>query len=140
MSSLALDGSSTNVAVVGDIAYVSARGAGLHIVDIAELENPVLLTTIPGSPDDVAADSELLLVLEVGADDALRAFDVTTPAEPRELLVPPGTRNDVFGGVALDDGLAVVSGGAVDMIVLGVSNLDDIRIFPPGPRTWASLK
>ncbi len=76
MSNLALDGSSTNVTVVGDIA---------------DLENPVLLTTIPGSSDDVAANGELLLVLEVGADDDLRAFDVTTPAEPRELLVRRGS-------------------------------------------------
>ena len=129
MSNLPLDGSSTNVIVVGDIAYISARGAGLNIVDIADLENPVLLATIPGSSDDVAANGELLLVLEVGADIALRAFDVTTPAEPRELLVPPGIRSDIFGGVALEDGLAIVSGGSADMTILNVSNLNDIRII-----------
>lgn len=129
MSNLPLDGSSTHVIVVGDIAYISARGAGLNIVDIADLENPVLLTTIPGSSDDVAANGELLLVLEVGADIALRAFDVTTPAEPRELLVPPGIRSDIFGGVALEDGLAIVSGGSADMTILNVSNLNDIRII-----------
>ncbi len=88
-----------------------------------------MLTTIPGSPDDVAADGDLLLVLEVGAENALRAFDVSTPAEPRELLVPPGIRSDIFGGVAIEAGLAVVSGGSADMTVLDVSNLNDIQIL-----------
>ena len=134
MANLDLDGSSTNVSLAGDIAYLSARGAGLHIVDIADLENPVLLTTIPGSPDDLAAEGDLLLVLEVGADNALRAFDVSEPAEPRELLVPPGIRSDTFGGVSLDNGLAVVSGGSADMTVLDVSNINNIQILSTQPK------
>ncbi|MDP6507711.1 MAG: hypothetical protein QF719_02160 [Chloroflexota bacterium] len=128
VANLPLDGSSTNVALADNLAYLSAKGAGLHVVDVGDIDNPVLITTIPGSPDDVVVEGDLLLVLHVGDDIPLRAYDMSEPAEPRELLVPPGIRCETFGGVAVENGLAVVSGGDAPMTVLDVSSPEDIQI------------
>ena len=134
ITTLKLDGNSTNVTVSGDFAFVSAIGAGIHVVDVSEPGNPELVTTIPGSPDDLVASGDVLLVVEINAENPLKAYDISNPASPREVAVPAGISATQFAGVDAEEGLAVVSGGTSNMSVLDISDVDQITLVGSLPK------
>jgi hypothetical protein len=134
ITTLKLDGNSTNVSVSGDFAFVTAKGAGVHVVDVSEPGRPALITTLPGNPDDLVTSGDVLLVLEINAEYPLKAYDISDPSAPREVDVPAGISATQFSGVDADDGLAVVSGGTSNMSVLDISDVDRITLVGSLPK------
>jgi hypothetical protein len=121
---LTLPGFPNGVAVSGDTVYVAAGGAGLHVVDVSDLEHPVWIGTAdtPGNADDVRAAGGYAYVADGPA--GLQIIDVSDPAHPRisGSVDTPGDATDV----ALLGSLALVADGPAGLQVIDIS-------VPPAP-------
>lgn len=77
-------GGSASLTIVGDVAFVSANAAGLHVFDISNIEAPVLEGTIatPGNVLFVAPATDLLYVAEgAGGVQAIRTGPLPQPTK-----------------------------------------------------------
>jgi hypothetical protein len=81
---LPLPGFQNAVAVAGDFAFVASGGAGLSVVDVTNLQAPVLIAqaATPGSANDVRVAGAVAYVAE---DVGLQLVDVSDPAHPARL-------------------------------------------------------
>jgi hypothetical protein len=123
---LPLPGATNMVAVEGDHAYVAGGAAGLNVVDVSNLEQPLLVSTrsMPGIAYGVAV--HLGFVYVAAGPAGLQVVDARTPAAPV-----------VAGGAA-------TAGDALDVVVRGgrayVADSAGLRIFDlSDPATPAPL-
>jgi len=98
LSTVALTGSSRDVLLEDDRAYVASSG-GIAIVDVADPNAPVVLGEHPvsGSALDLAQLGPRQIV--VAEWDALRGYDLTDPAEPVPLFSETVPTDDTFSRV-----------------------------------------
>ncbi len=98
LSTVALQGSSRDVLLEGDRAYVVGSG-GIAIVDIDDPGAPVVLGEHPvsGSALDLARLGPAQIV--VAEWDALRGYDLTDPAQPSPLFSETVPTDDTFSRV-----------------------------------------
>jgi hypothetical protein len=82
LSFLPLSGATNMVAVEGDHAYVAGGSAGLHVVDISDLQNPLLSATrsLPGTAYGVAVAGGFVYV--AAGSGGLQVVDARTPSAP----------------------------------------------------------
>lgn len=86
LGAVSLDGSSQQVGLVGEYAYVCGGSAGLFVVDVGDPSSPVPVDTIPngGNPSRLTRNFTLrgdVLALAEG-DAGLRFADVSDPGHP----------------------------------------------------------
>jgi len=81
---LPLPGFQNAVAVAGDFVFLASGGAGLSVVDVTNLQAPVLVAqaATPGSANDVRVAGAVAYVAE---DVGLQLMDVSDPAHPARL-------------------------------------------------------
>jgi hypothetical protein len=119
------EGSSSALAVAGDVAFVALGAAGLQLVDVSDPHAPVDLSLLD-TPGEVSA-VEVVGGLAYVADGpgGLRIVDVSDPAAPVELgsTVTPG------GAV----GLSVV--GGIVWVAAGSGGLQSIDVSDPSAPT-----
>jgi uncharacterized protein YjdB len=117
---LQLPGFANGVDVNGDYAYVAAGNAGLHVVDVSDLEAPVLQGTVntPGNANDVRVEDDLAYIAD-GAN-GLQIVDVSNPAAPVLLgeRDTPGTATDLV----VRGNLVYVADGSAGLRVIDASN------------------
>ncbi|HEX3125695.1 MAG TPA: Ig-like domain-containing protein [Thermoanaerobaculia bacterium] len=117
---LPLPGFPNGVAVSGDHAYVASGAAGLHVVDVSNLDAPVLRGTAntPGNANDVRVEGNLAYVAD-GAS-GLQIVDVANPSAP--VIVgakdTPGTATDLV----VSGNLVYLADGAAGLQVIDVTN------------------
>ena len=123
-----LPGLAVQVAYREPYVFVAGQNGGVHIVEVVRDEQPVHVGTLEGAADFVTVHGDLLLALDVGVENPLRAWNIATPQLPIELRVEPGIRAEKFSSIALEGPLAVVSGGTAPMSVLDTSDPSRIAI------------
>lgn len=120
LASLNIPGTTNNVEVSGDFAYVAAGAAGLQIVNVADRSAPVIAGSLdtPGNAQDVQVIGNLAYVAD-GAS-GLRIIDVTNPNAPvsRGVLDTPGDAQDVV----VNGSRAFVADGASGLRIIDVTN------------------
>ena len=126
--SLPLPGLAVQLAYREPYVYVADQAAGVHIVEVARDQQPVQVGTVGDAADFVAADGDLLLALSVGAEEPLRAWNISAPSMPVEVPVEPGVEARKFSSVSLEGPLGVVSGGTAPMSVLDLSDPGRVRL------------
>ncbi len=104
LSFIRIPGYPNGVAVQDDYAYVAAGGRGLYVVDVSDLEAPVIAGSveIPGNANDVRVDGGWVYLAAGSA--GLAIVDVADPAAPSLAAALD------LGGTAID--LAVADGRA----------------------------
>jgi hypothetical protein len=121
----------------GDIAYVSSDAAGLQVVDISDVHNPVLMGSFDtaGSTDAVTVAGNYAHV--TAFHEGLIVLDISDPANP----TVAGSFHEVFqfGDVAVSGDLAFIQTGTTGeqhLRLYDVSDLGNIfeldRILLPG--------
>ncbi|MES1243886.1 MAG: Ig-like domain-containing protein [Acidobacteriota bacterium] len=120
LSFLALPGFPNGVAVSGDQAYVASGAAGLHVVDVSSLDEPVLRGTAntPGNANDVRVEGDLAYVAD--GPSGLQVIDVSDPSAPSIVgsRDTPGTATDLV----VRGNFVYVADGAAGLQVIDVSN------------------
>jgi hypothetical protein len=78
----ALDGEARDVAFAAGFAYVAAADAGLHVVNVSDPAQPLLVATVdtPGQARGVAVSSDLVFVADLL--EGLLVVDASDPAAP----------------------------------------------------------
>jgi hypothetical protein len=76
-----------SVAVAGDRAYCGRGSAGVQVIDLSDLANPVAITTFdtPGSANGTDVGDDLTTVYVAMGNDGLGIYDVTDPLAPISL-------------------------------------------------------
>ncbi|MBV1857299.1 MAG: hypothetical protein KUG77_02730 [Nannocystaceae bacterium] len=95
-STLALEGTSRDVLIEGDRAYVATSG-GLAVVELGETPKVLAQHEVSGSPLDLAALGPRQVV--VAEWDALRGYDLSEPDELRPLFSETVPTDDSFSRV-----------------------------------------
>ena len=107
-----------NCCASDDVAFVTARGAGMFIVDISNPQRPELITSWQvehQSLEDVAVHDDLLVVS--AHQDGLLFLDVSDPARPEEIGVFEEMEN--CWEIAFDeDGTLFVADGDGGLVVM----------------------
>ncbi|MCP3962159.1 MAG: hypothetical protein GY719_30315 [bacterium] len=115
LSSLLLPGHPNSVAVNGDYAYVASGGRGLQVVDVTDLQAPILAGGIrtPGNANDVQVVGDYAYIAD--GTRGLAVLDISDPANP------------TIVAQAFD------SGNATDLVVRAgrayVANSAGLRVF-----------
>jgi hypothetical protein len=113
---------SPEVAVVGDLAYVTVGEEGLRIIDVSNPATPVEIGALdtPGFASGVTGVNDVAYVADGGT--GLRIIDVTEPTAPVEIsaIDTPG----FAGTVEVVNGLAYVADGDSGLRVIDVSNAE----------------
>ena len=121
LSALTLPGSTNNVDVSGDFAYVAAGSAGLHVVNIANRSAPVLVASFdtPGNANDVRVVGSTAFVAD--GPTGLRIIDCTDPLQPQGLgaVDTPGNAQHLV----VQGGLALVADGATGLSIIAIGTL-----------------
>jgi hypothetical protein len=111
-----------NCSAYGDVAYVTARGAGMYIVDISDPGNPELITRWQAdgfSLEDAACFENRLIIS--AHQDGLFIYDVTDPREAEGLYTFEELEN--AWELALgDEGLLFVADGEGGLVILDVTD------------------
>jgi hypothetical protein len=132
IGSVATPGMSTGVSVVGDTAFIQARGPAfgddggyLHIVDISNPSSPSIIGTLDTPKEPLEYPGEVCGMTVVGdtayvADSALLIIDVSNPQLPEIIgsVTTPGFARDVM----VIDNIAYVADGSGGLQVVDVSN------------------
>ncbi len=118
-------GSNESISVVGNIAYVG-EGAGLVILDISNLNNPVVLNRLylANRVRDIFIkdDHVYVAVRETG----LFIFSITTPSAPKQIGFYPVTTGSVRVAIAGDSAYVMGYGG---FIILDISDPSSIQLL-----------
>lgn len=111
------DGAAANVAISGDIAYVTRAGEGLEVVDLRRARRVGLLPPPPGSGsiDDLAIADGLLFALDARPPGHLGVWSLADPFTPQPLDAPVAVAVGPFSGVSAAGGRVVVSGGTAEL-------------------------
>ncbi len=134
-------GNAQSVELLGDLAFVAASNAGLHEIDVSDLDNPVWLGTHPLSQDgQQMATTSLAVFIAVGGE----AIDVVRPgAALPGFAATFGTTGSVrhldwdlgYLGVGLNNGAQLVDALDPEALVLAApvsqSAFDDLRLEWP---------
>ena len=82
---LELSGPLKTVKIQNSLAYVAAGESGIHIVDIGNLSQPLLLNTISlsGSTEDISLKQNYLFA--VNATQGLQVLDISDPWKPKQI-------------------------------------------------------
>lgn len=117
---LPLPGFPNGVDVSGDFAYVAAGSAGLHVVDVSDLEAPVLSCTAntPGNANDVRIDGNLAYVAD--GPSGLQIVDVSNPAAP--VIVGQRDTPGIATDLVVRDNLVYVADGPAGLQVIDAAN------------------
>jgi hypothetical protein len=108
VSELVIDASNASIAVSGDLVFVGDSRAGIHIIDVSNRAQPVLVGVYEAERiGGVAVEGDL--VYAAGAD-GLMIIDIADPTRPRlrgchATSCPPGIQS-----LSLQNGYAYVSG------------------------------
>jgi hypothetical protein len=120
LSFVTIPGSTNNVDVSGDFAYVAAGSAGLQVISIMNRNAPTLVAAFdtPGNANDVKVIGTTAFVADGPA--GLHIIDVTDPLHPRALgtVDTPGDAQDVV----VRGSLAFVADGPTGLHLITVSN------------------
>lgn len=120
LSFVSIPGFANNVDVSGDLAFVAAGAAGLHVLDVADRRAPRIIATLDtaGNANDVRVVGPRVYV--AGGAAGLQIIDVTNPAAPALLgtLDTSGTANDVM----VVGNLAYVADGTAGLKIIDVTN------------------
>jgi len=115
-----IDGSSNNLCIVGNVAYVAAPGGSLHIIDITDPADPVEIGVYhtPGLTADVVVSENIAYVADF--DFGLRILDVSDPGNVTETgyVDTPG----IAYGVALEGSIVYVADGTGGVVTVYVSD------------------
>ena len=118
-------GTTSDVTVEGDLAYVAAGSTGLSIVNISDPENPheVGYCDTPEDALGVVISDDLAFV--AAGSSGLRIMNVSDPANPCEIgyCDTPG----IAFGVAVSDGLAFVADWSDGLRVIDISDHENPR-------------
>lgn len=132
-----LPGTLTGVEVSGDFAYVTAGDQGLHVVNVANRNAPVLVATreTSGNANDVHVAGSFVYVADGTA--GLQVVDVTDPLNPvlRGSVSGIGDAQDV----AVKGNLAFVASGSIGLQVVDVSNPDAPTSIGTASTTAAAI-
>ncbi len=116
-------GDPSNIALIGDIAYLAASDSGMVVMDISNSNEPTVITVADtlGWVHSVATSDDHLFVLHTGSQytdtgEALTIFDISGPLDldyVATILIPGSWPNDVVveGGyayVGMQDQIQVV--------------------------------
>lgn len=120
LSFLPLPGFANNVVADDTYAFVAAGEAGLHVVDVSELEHPVLVATLdtPGNANDVELKDDRLYIADGAA--GLMIVDVSLPMTP-QFVGSVDTPGDALA-VVVRDGTAYVADGGAGLTLVDVSD------------------
>ena len=114
-------GSASDVAVSGDVAYVTAGDAGLRLIDVSNPAAPHELGAwdTPGCATDVAVWGSMAYVTD--GDRGLRVIDVSELAAPHEV---GAYETPLAHGVAVSGSIAYVAAGRFlgSLRIIDVSN------------------
>lgn len=117
---VSIPGTTNNVDVSGDFAYVAAGASGLRIVNVSNRSAPILAGSLdtPGNAQDVRVIGNLAYVAD--GTSGLRIIDVTNPSAPvsRGSLDTPGDAQDV----TVKGSRAFVADGANGLQIIDVTN------------------
>ena len=116
-------GAGSDVALVGDIAYLAAGDDGLHIVDVSDPTSPTLAAVVLVDVRYVAVRGPRAYVSGGDPDARMTVLNVMDPAHPRIVAWYPSTTELNKIAVAPDAGgdpLAFVAGGSQGLLVLRV--------------------
>lgn len=107
-----------DVAVVGQLAFLAVRDAGLQVVDLTDPTDPVVIgASASCAATRVAGGGGLALVTT--SEPALRVYDMTDPSAPALLAAMPLT--GIIGGLAATGAWAVVAADPAGLMVVDVS-------------------
>lgn len=122
LTSLNIPGTTNNVDVNGNFAYVAAGSAGLQVVDVSNHSAPVIAGSVdtPGNANDVVVIGSTAFVAD--GPKGLQIIDITDPHKPslRSSVDTPGDAQDVV----IKGTRAFVADGSSGLQVIDVSNLD----------------
>lgn len=114
-----IPGFANAVAVKGSYAYVAAGASGLHVVDVSDRRNPVIVGTLntPGNANDVRVSGNLAYVADGTA--GLRVINIAKPTAPVSVgtVDTPGDAWDV----ALAGTLVYLADGSGGLKVIDAS-------------------
>lgn len=127
LSVLGLSGFPNGVDVDDGYAYVASGGAGLHVVDVFDPEQPLRLATVstPGNANDVHADGRYAYVADGGA--GLVIVDAADPSSPfvAGRADTPGVATDVV----VDGDLAFVADGSAGVTAVDVTDRESPQVL-----------
>ncbi|MBV9791030.1 MAG: hypothetical protein JOZ51_22740, partial [Chloroflexi bacterium] len=87
LASLPLTGPVYDIAIAGSRAYLAVANVGLVVVNMANLQQPSVIATVPlsgaSTPDDVEVAGTVVYLRTRG--DGLRIYDLQTPGAPEQL-------------------------------------------------------
>lgn len=90
-------GQVNDLQIVGDYAYLAVGRHGFRVVDVSDVQNPVLVSAFDtlGTANGVFVREDLAYLAD--GDEGLRVFDLENPARPREVggFITPGDAQDV---------------------------------------------
>ncbi len=90
------------VVLTGDVALLTAREAGVLVLDVSDLRAPRQIAALRTSnPFDLAVDGDRVYVT---AGAGLHVFDIAAPADPRLLSRLPNTQARIFWALEVVDG------------------------------------
>ncbi|MHA1793153.1 MAG: LVIVD repeat-containing protein, partial [Promethearchaeota archaeon] len=121
-------GNASGIHVVGDNAYLSDGGNGLHVISIQNLANPIMLSTTPAEFDRNANNVFISGTLAFAADgnDGLEIFNIRDPYSIKYLGKVDDNDGSPESGYASDvkvlDGIAFVADGKDGIEIVNVSD------------------
>ena len=106
-------GQAANLAVAGDLAYVTLADSGFAVVD---LRSGQPLATVPPatgseSVDDIAIADGLAFALDARDTGHVSVYSLRDPARPALVGTPRRVPVGPFSGISARDGLCLISGG-----------------------------
>ena len=122
-------GSSQNISMSGNLAFVAEGYAGWKVLDVTDSANPVLIHAEDSDKfvENIEVDGEKVFVMEGGTGGKLRIFNISDPTNPIEL----GSRTtDGASAIAVADTLAFLTGDDSGLSVLDIS--DPAQPYPVG--------
>ena len=120
VSRLGFSGSGQDTDVLGNYVFIAADSGGLHVADVTDRANPVLVATVLTSGpalDVVVSDS--VAYVAVGSA-GLDLIDISNPEEPT--LIQNVNTGGTAGDIELNGRLAYLGLGAFGVLILDVSD------------------
>lgn len=120
LSFISIPGFANNVDVSGNLAFVAAGSAGLHVINVTDRRAPQIIATLDttGNANDVRVVGTRVYV--AGGAAGLQIIDVSNPSAPALLgtFDTAGEANDVV----VVGNRAYVAGGTAGLQIIDVSN------------------
>lgn len=128
-------GTTWDIAVVGDVAYVAASNPGFQIFDVSTPQAPVLVGSFPNLGQVLSVDINGNHAFLAVNDSALAAVDISNPANPSLAGVVPMA--GVPQAVTVRDGLAVVAVPNEGVLLFAAGDPTTLDLVGSFPVPWA---